>query len=854
MTAREHLPPELVHTLQRSAEADASPFHKTLHGWQQDSKKREEAGPPTEAQLMQRLSAAQLHTITEVHDRMTAAGINWADTVKTITNTWEKNTRGMHIEVAHGDSASFVKSLLGSPKFAETLWGNEAREVITGPGLHIVDDGGRLQVHVDSKQFVESKGSFGDPHKANYDIGESIPHFVVDKLGWDRDPTPFEKFDDWHNTIKETLRAERAHGESAPKGAEERKRVLDQIEGRLNDLAMEVKQAASQGSHALEAVKALDIGIETGFVNDALDWAQHTPIEVGAGLPTWQAEALRAAGSPDPVNSLYFDRMFRGNAAENIAEPGTGNDAKSQAKPAETGTNRPDGSGKPVAVQTAHNATLPLSEGVAAGTSPHVTNTEIDTSETPTDQGVPSLAVRLSPHSEAAATEDAPEPRGDGARTMPENGKAQVEAVRDYLRQAENLVSAHDPQWRHREALVGIWHKALEVTSGEPLQAIKAAMDAVKSDRQPGETQAEHGHRLDGIPSKAFGAAEPYAGVDKPQHFFATALWSFSAALGGMEYDPVTKAWSPPMTGAGEIVGMAGGRGWEVADLIRSVWKGTGGYDRGDIRADDLGAAFGSALAAQITDPTDILADAVAGVPLLSDVAYTAGRAERNFSGEDGTAMHIDPDEVTGNLSGEDGSVHDAPETHPGADRGHSVSDLTPDDANMTTPDGTAVQVPTQQRGPDAVTAAPRLPGTDFASPHDAGPPATPDDANYTTADGTAQHMPADGSTAPTASGRDPGTQPLPGTDFSGRDAEGAQAGATVGGDNGAQSNQSLPGTDFHHAGDADGHLAGGVNESPREANFSGADGNAYAVDLSGGQAASADGSGGADAAAASGM
>jgi hypothetical protein len=89
----------------------------------------------------------------------------------------------------------------------------------------------------------------------------------------------------------------------------------------------------------------------------------------------------------------------------------------------------------------------------------------------------------------------------------------------------------------------------------------------------------------------------------------------------------------------------------------------------------------------------------------------------------------------------------------------------------------------------------------------------------------------------PTGSGEDPGARPLPGTDFSTGDSEGAQAGsAPVGGAEDAQNNHSLPGADLHHSDGADGY-AGGANESPAGANFSGADG-----------------SGGSDVAAAAGM
>jgi hypothetical protein len=203
----------------------------------------------------------------------------------------------------------------------------------------------------------------------------------------------------------------------------------------------------------------------------------------------------------------------------------------------------------------------------------------------------------------------------DRASRLPESNP--TEALRDYLRQPENRTTARDGQSLHKAAMSNIWDRALTLTHDDPMAALTVAMEAVKSGRQHGETKAEYVQRLDGVPSLAFGTGAPNAGVDKPQHFFATARESFAAAIGTMDYDPISRTWSPPMTGIGEAYGNVVGRLYEVKDGIEGLWSRTGGYDSGDVHADDLGAAFGAALASQFATPDQLRPGAT--LPRISD-------------------------------------------------------------------------------------------------------------------------------------------------------------------------------------------------------------------------------------------
>lgn len=157
------------------------------------------------------------------------------------------------------------------------------------------------------------------------------------------------------------------------------------------------------------------------------------------------------------------------------------------------------------------------------------------------------------------------------------DNKRQIEALREFLRQPENRVTKTDPVSRHHDAMKSIWEQGLKLAEGDPKQALEICEEAVRSSQQPGESRQQYIRRLDGIPSHAFGIVPPYAGVDKPQHFFATAYQAYIA---------------------GESWGKTAGRAYEIKDLIsdKLFGGGHGGYDRGDIAADDRGAKFGAAL------------------------------------------------------------------------------------------------------------------------------------------------------------------------------------------------------------------------------------------------------------------
>jgi hypothetical protein len=179
-----------------------------------------------------------------------------------------------------------------------------------------------------------------------------------------------------------------------------------------------------------------------------------------------------------------------------------------------------------------------------------------------------------------------------------------VDQVRDYLRQPEHRTTPEQSMAEHQRALDGIWNASLSASGGDVREALAVAKDAVRSTQQPGETHDQYTARLGGVPSQVFGTQEPNRGVDTPQHFFATAEVAYDASIGTMQYDMLT-GWSPPMTGVGEGIAMAAGRGYEVYDEIRNeVGNNPPGYDPGDVVADDHGASFGAALAGRVTDPS----------------------------------------------------------------------------------------------------------------------------------------------------------------------------------------------------------------------------------------------------------
>lgn len=171
----------------------------------------------------------------------------------------------------------------------------------------------------------------------------------------------------------------------------------------------------------------------------------------------------------------------------------------------------------------------------------------------------------------------------------------EVQQLRAYLRDPAHKVSSSDSIGRHRETLLNIWEYALRLTHGDAALALRTCKEGLRSDRQADETEEEYRRALDGIPSKVFGDAPTYAGVDKPQHFFATALVSFVSTFPGANNSSGQVSLGDVIVAA--VIGEGVGRAYEIIDWARSATSNTGGYDVGDIFADDCGAAFGAALA-----------------------------------------------------------------------------------------------------------------------------------------------------------------------------------------------------------------------------------------------------------------
>ena len=166
--------------------------------------------------------------------------------------------------------------------------------------------------------------------------------------------------------------------------------------------------------------------------------------------------------------------------------------------------------------------------------------------------------------------------------------------LRQYLRDSRNVLSKDDPVSRHQEAMTQMWKEALGRARGDIAMALAVLSEATKSRQQHMESRREYKERLRGIPSKAFGDQHPNAGEDKPQHFWGSANNAYRLAKDLLP-EPIPKYY------AGFLVKVAG-RAWETWDWARSLVKNTGGYDLGDIYADDFGAAFGAALAESSTN------------------------------------------------------------------------------------------------------------------------------------------------------------------------------------------------------------------------------------------------------------
>ena len=170
-----------------------------------------------------------------------------------------------------------------------------------------------------------------------------------------------------------------------------------------------------------------------------------------------------------------------------------------------------------------------------------------------------------------------------------------VKILRDDLRDTMRGITPHDAVQVHRAALARLWHLALGLTAGDVAQALEIIREAVRADRQPGEAEADYLARLAGIPSLVFGTTEPYAGVDKPQLFFAVAYWSY---VSGKYLAP----------GRGHAVGIGLGRMYEWKDaFLRTIrHQDTGGYDEGDIHVDDRATEFASFLLTSPTAPINL--------------------------------------------------------------------------------------------------------------------------------------------------------------------------------------------------------------------------------------------------------
>ena len=349
--------------------------------------------------------------------------------------------------------------------------------------------------------------------------------------------------------------------------------------------------------------------------------------------------------------------------------------------------------------------------------------------------------------------------------------QVEAEAFREYLRLPQNKITPQDPVSRHHEAIKMIWEYGLNLAHGNPLLALELCKDAVKGDPQPGEVNKQqkdlfpdkyelYVHRLDGIPSLAFGTTELYKGDDKVQHFFSAAYQTYLVSVHST-------------TGLGELWGHIAGRLVEVdeaAKLAREllntrvaddakdsnfvgkamatdlVWQLSKTldddqsrkaisekYDVGDIAADDRGVAFGVALASQLTDPVH---------PNLSTVNITDYLPEigAGFSGNSDGAGY------TG-----DGNLQNA---HSGSNSGtHSSNVVLPNHSQVLNPDGHSPNNVLSNNSTDSPTHSVHDVSShaiiwDPGQEND-GHYLTPSDANMTDGQGHSVHGGHDGSGQP---------------------------------------------------------------------------------------------------------
>lgn len=207
-----------------------------------------------------------------------------------------------------------------------------------------------------------------------------------------------------------------------------------------------------------------------------------------------------------------------------------------------------------------------------------------------------------------------------------------VKILRDDLRDPTRGIGPGDDIPVHRAALARLWQIALGLTAGDVAQALEIIREAVRSDRQPGETESDYLARIAGIPSLVFGATEPNAGVDKPELFFAVAYWSYVSG----------KYLSP---GRGHAVGVGLGRMYEWKDAFLKTIRheDTGAYDEGDIHVDDRATEFASFLLTSPTAPINLF-------------LRMPGESRFGRLGQLAREVHPDGGETAGTTDGEGGA------------------------------------------------------------------------------------------------------------------------------------------------------------------------------------------------------
>jgi hypothetical protein len=101
-----------------------------------------------------------------------------------------------------------------------------------------------------------------------------------------------------------------------------------------------------------------------------------------------------------------------------------------------------------------------------------------------------------------------------------------TEALRDYLRHPDHVVTEFESPEIHRQALSDLWQHALRLTGRNVVRTLDVLAQATCTTQHPGEADVDYRHRLGGLPARAL---DPHTGDEAPHRFFEAALLAYTA-------------------------------------------------------------------------------------------------------------------------------------------------------------------------------------------------------------------------------------------------------------------------------------------------------------------------------------